>query len=49
MRRGGVDVLREIPALDIAEIRYLDGREATQRFGTGYSGGIIHILTIRAP
>jgi len=49
MRRGGVDELRAIPASSIAEVRYLDGRDATQRFGSGYSGGIIHISTTRSP
>jgi hypothetical protein len=47
--RGGVDALRQIPALDVAEIRYLDSRAATQQFGTGYSGGIILVLTATPP
>lgn len=47
LRRGGTDALREIPASSIAEIRYLDSRDATQLFGSGYTGGIIHVLTAR--
>jgi hypothetical protein len=45
IRRGGVHELRLIPATSIAEIRYFDGRTATQRFGTGYTGGVIYLLT----
>ena len=49
MRRGGTEALREIRASVTEEIQYLDGREATQRFGSGYTGGIIHVLTKRTP
>lgn len=47
--RGGVEELRAIPASSIAEIRYLDSRAATQQFGTGYTGGVIHVLSGRNP
>jgi hypothetical protein len=45
MRFGGPDSLRTIRTSDIGEIRYMTGPEATNRFGTGVSGGVIHILT----
>lgn len=44
--RGGVDELRRISAGSIAGIRYFDGLAATQTFGTGYTGGIIQVLTL---
>lgn len=45
MRLGGVNELRQIPSATIQEVRYLDALAATQQFGTGYSGGVIHVLT----
>jgi hypothetical protein len=42
---GGVAALRRVQATDIAEIRHLDGTEATQRFGTGYGAGVILVTT----
>jgi hypothetical protein len=45
--QGGTDSLREIPAWDIAEIRYLDSGTATELHGTGFTGGIIQIVTTR--
>lgn len=45
MRLGGLETLREIPAASITEIRYLDATAATWRFGSGNSGGVIHVLT----
>jgi hypothetical protein len=38
---GGVDVLRTIPASEVAWIRYLSPPEATVRFGTQAGGGAI--------
>ncbi len=43
--RGGAAVLSSINAGDVVEIRYLDGSEATMRFGTGYTGGAILVKT----
>ena len=40
-RMGYVDVLREIQADDIREIRYLSASDATSRFGTGHTAGAI--------
>ncbi len=42
---GGVDVLTRIPATDIQSIRYLNGRDATTRFGTGHGGGVLEVTT----
>lgn len=41
----GFDVLLTIPREAIAEIRYLDAREATFQFGTGYNAGLIRVTT----
>ena len=46
---GGVSELRTIPVGGIREIRYLNARVATQEFGTGYSGGVIHVLSVSGP
>ena len=45
VRLGTIDALRGIASTTIREIRYLDAREATSRFGTGHSAGAIVILT----
>jgi hypothetical protein len=42
-RMGGVEVLDQIQADDIAEIRYLGAPDATSRYGTGHSAGAIVI------
>ena len=44
-RMGGVDILDQIPAQDIQEIRYLSAADATSRYGTGHSAGAILITT----
>lgn len=49
MPAGGVEELRRIPVASIREIRYLSAREATQQFGTGHSGGVIHVLSVTGP
>ena len=41
---GGLDSLRRISANEIERIEYLDARNATIRYGTGYLGGIIRII-----
>jgi hypothetical protein len=41
------NVLEGIPRELIAQIRYLDAREATFRYGTGYTAGIIVVTTKR--
>ena len=42
-----LDVLDTIYAGDVREMRYLDGSEATTRFGTGYTNGVILVTTER--
>jgi len=46
-RFGGVESLSLIQATSILEIRYLSASEATQRYGTGNSGGAIVITSRR--
>ena len=43
--RGEMDQLRTISVHMIKEIRFLSAADATTRFGTGYAGGVIEILT----
>jgi hypothetical protein len=43
--RGGLEVLREITAVSVIEITYLNGSDATTRFGTGYESGAILVKT----
>jgi hypothetical protein len=45
VRLGGLNALRSVRTADVREIRYLTASEATTRFGTGVSGGVIHVLT----
>jgi|RhiMetdeSRZDD1v2_1073273.scaffolds.fasta_scaffold67654_2 hypothetical protein len=45
VRIGGIDALHGIRSANVREIRWLDSRAATQRFGTGHSVGAILILT----
>jgi hypothetical protein len=46
-RIGGLDALRSVRTMDVREIRYLTGTEATNQFGTGVPGGVIHVITNR--
>jgi hypothetical protein len=39
------DHLREIPREAIREIRFLEPREATFLYGTGYNAGLVRVLT----
>ncbi len=47
MPQGGVSVLRSINSSEILEIRRLSASEATQKWGTGYTGGAIAVKTLR--
>jgi hypothetical protein len=38
---GDAAKLRDIPAVDIAELRYLPSNAAIARFGTGVEGSVI--------
>lgn len=42
---GGVEALNQIPATDVRSIRYLNGRDATTRYGTGHGGGVLEVAT----
>lgn len=42
--RGDLSSLRSILVHDIEEIRYIRPADATTRWGTGHSGGVIHVL-----
>lgn len=44
-RLGGVGTLRTISTLDIGEIRFYDGLEASQRWGIGHGAGVIALFT----
>lgn len=43
---GGPDALRQITANAISSIRFLDGLEATQRYGLDHGVGAILVFTI---
>lgn len=42
---NGLDALNSYPIDRIFEIRYFNARDATQRWGTGHSGGAIELIT----
>jgi hypothetical protein len=46
---GGLERLEEMDIRTIQEIRYLSGSDATNRYGTGYPGGIIMVATKGRP
>jgi hypothetical protein len=41
------DYLRELRRESLAELRFLDSREATLLYGTGYNAGVIKVTTKR--
>lgn len=43
--RGQLDLLKQIPAMTIREVRYLKATDASIQFGTGYDGGAILVYT----
>jgi outer membrane cobalamin receptor len=45
IRTGSVDQLHSIPAQDVQTIRYVNASDATTRYGTGHTGGIIEVTT----
>jgi hypothetical protein len=47
MPRGGLDVLEGLYVREIQEMRFLSASDATTRYGTGYPGGIIEVVTRR--
>lgn len=42
---GGLEFLRTVPVIDIAEIRYYPTGEASARFGMGHPRGVIAVST----
>ena len=42
---GEVATLRQIPASQIAEMRFYQAYEAQFKFGTGHMGGVIQVIT----
>jgi len=42
---GGVESLYNISVERISSIRYFDAADATSRWGTGYTGGVIEVIT----
>jgi len=45
VRIGGVEALRQVPASQVREIRYINGRDATTKWGTGYTSGVIQVVS----
>lgn len=42
---GAVESLRDIPVRNVWEIRYLDTKEASLKYGTGHVAGVIEVTT----
>ena len=42
---GTLERLRTIPLQIGSELRFIDSRDATTRWGTGYPDGVIHVIT----
>lgn len=43
--RGEIRELEQIPADDVERITFLSARDATTRYGTGYPGGVIEVIS----
>lgn len=43
MRMGGPEQLHQIRASDVETIRYISATDATTRWGTGHTGGVIEV------
>ncbi len=41
--RGGPEVLRDINVAQVLEIRHLNGSDASIKYGTGMTGGVIEV------
>jgi hypothetical protein len=44
VRYGDLQVLRDIPINEIRELRYWNGPDATNRWGTGVVAGVIEVI-----
>ena len=42
---GGVSRLRDIPVMNVHELRFLNASEAQMRYGLGHAGGVIEVWT----
>ncbi len=47
LRLESVNDLRTLPTSEVFEIRYLDPNDATTRYGTGHTAGVILVTTLR--
>lgn len=45
VRLGETSNLRSIPAQQIREVRYINARDATTRWGTGHGSGVVQVIT----
>ena len=45
IRMGDLGNLRSVPAQTVKEIRYINSRDATTRWGTGVGSGVIQVIT----
>ncbi|MDH5588542.1 MAG: hypothetical protein OEZ65_12405 [Gemmatimonadota bacterium] len=46
-QQGGPEALRRFRVSDVQELRYLSAGDATMRYGTGFPGGAIEVVTRR--
>jgi hypothetical protein len=46
-QQGSVEVLRSMRAGDVEEVRFLNARDATTRYGTDMTAGAIEVVTKR--
>ncbi|HLA14370.1 MAG TPA: hypothetical protein VJZ25_05040, partial [Gemmatimonadaceae bacterium] len=44
-RYGDIETLKTMPVQTIREIRYLSASDATTKYGTGYTNGVIEVYT----
>ena len=47
VRLGALDLLRTVMRASVREIRFISATDATTRWGTGHSNGVIQVLTKR--
>ncbi|HKJ92352.1 MAG TPA: hypothetical protein VJ957_04245 [Longimicrobiales bacterium] len=45
MQQGGIEELRRIDISQVKQIRYVNARDATTKYGTGMSQGVIEVTT----
>jgi hypothetical protein len=46
-QQGSVEILRSMRAGDVEEVRFLNARDATTRYGTDMTAGAIEVVTRR--